>query len=86
MTAEETALALLRWLVSTQGASVVASILGIVLGTGPGMLIEPTSLLIADLLRALFPVLGQDRVTAEVQAAFDAADVAADVAEKAKFG
>jgi hypothetical protein len=83
--AEALALELLRWLVSKQGAAMVGATLAALTG-GPGMLIEDASILVGQVLAAVMTQLPADRVQAEIDALFAAADAVADAAEVAKFG
>lgn len=84
-TAESIALGVLQWLISSQGAAFVANVVGIVLGDVPGVLESDVDALVSALVQTLVPALGADRLRSEVNGMFDAADVAADVAERAKF-
>lgn len=83
---ETVALGVLQWLVSSQGAAFVANVVAIALGDAPGVIESDIAVLVSNLVQTLIPALGADRLRSEVNAMFDAADVAADVAEKAKFG
>ena len=81
---EAGALDLIRTLVRNYGGELVQAVLVQVLG--PGQLIEPVSLLIGDVLRAVLAVVDESRVRELVSAQYDAADLAADAAIAAKFG
>jgi len=81
---EAGALDLIRTLVRNYGGELVQAVLEQVLG--PGQLIEPVSLLIGDVLRAVLAVVDESRVRELVSAQYDAADLAADAAIAAKFG
>lgn len=84
MTAEELALETLRWLISTQGAAMVGATLAALTG-GPGMLIEDVSIFVGEVLTAIIAQTSAERVKAEVDAMFAAADAIVDAAEDAKF-
>ena len=83
---ENTALALLGWLVSNFGVQLVMSVFGILSGTTEGMIIEDVSAFVADILGAIRDHVTDDKIRALLDAEYNAADATVDIAEKAKFG
>jgi hypothetical protein len=83
--AEQFALDLLRWLISKQGAEMVGAALTALTG-GSGMLIEDLSVAVGAVLRVILETLPAERVKAEIDGLWAAADADIAAAEDAKFG
>ena len=80
------AMSLLSWLVQNFGAELVMATFNVMTGSTSAMIIEDTANFVASILTAIRSQVDDETLRAELDAQYNAADAAADLAEKAKFG
>ncbi len=84
---EALAEAMLRWLISQQGAAEIGAVLAVVTGVpGAGALISDAAVMLGQVISALIAQVPAAKMQAIIDAEFAAADAVADAAELAKFG